>query len=52
MDIQSTDKQYKQKMTQSVFEAVISWYKTILENQHEWNNTSFPKPQDNLVWNS
>ena len=41
----------KSQMTQSVFKTVIARYKTILENQKEWIQPSFKKPQYDLVWN-
>jgi len=41
----------KSQMAQSVFKTVIARYKTILENQNEWINPSFKKPQYDLVWN-
>ena len=41
----------KSQMTQSVFKTVIAKYKTILENQKEWIQPTFKKPQYDLVWN-
>ena len=41
----------KSQMAQSVFKTVITRYKTILENQKEWIQPSFKKPQYDLVWN-
>ena len=41
----------KSQMAQSVFKTVIARYKTILENQKEWIQPSFKKPQFDLVWN-
>lgn len=41
----------KSQMAQSVFKTVIARYKTILENQSEWIQPSFKKPQYDLVWN-
>ena len=41
----------KSQMAQSVFKTVIARYKTILENQSEWIQPSFRKPQYDLVWN-
>ena len=41
----------KSQMAQSVFKTVIAKYKTILENQNEWIQSSFQKPQYDLVWN-
>ena len=41
----------KSQMTQSVFKTVIAKYKTILENQKEWIQSTFKKPQYDLVWN-
>ena len=41
----------KSQMAQSVFKTVIARYKTILENQREWIQPSFKKPQYDLVWN-
>jgi len=41
----------KSHMAQSVFKTVIARYKTILENQNEWIQPSFKKPQYDLVWN-
>jgi len=41
----------KSQMAQSVFKTVIARYRTILENQHEWIQPSFKKPQYDLVWN-
>ena len=41
----------KSQMAQSVFKTVIARYKTILENQHEWIQPDFSKPQYDLVWN-
>jgi predicted transposase len=41
----------KSQMTQSVFKTVIARYKAILENQHEWIQPTFKKPQYDLVWN-
>ena len=38
-------------MAQSVFKTVIARYKTILEDQSEWIQPSFKKPQYDLVWN-
>ena len=39
------------QMTQSVLKTVISRYKTIQTNQHEWIQPKFKIPQFNLVWN-
>ena len=41
----------KSQMAQSIFKTVIARYKTILENQKEWIQPSFKKPQYDLVWN-
>ena len=41
----------KSQMAQSVFKTVIARYKTILENQNEWIQPTFKKPQYDLVWN-
>ena len=41
----------KSQMAQSVFKTVIARYKTILENQKEWIQPIFKKPQYDLVWN-
>ena len=41
----------KSQMTQSVLKTVIAKYKTILENQNEWIQPIFKKPQYDLVWN-
>jgi len=41
----------KSQMAQSVFKTVIARYKTILENQKEWIQPFFKKPQYDLVWN-
>ena len=41
----------KSQMAQSVFKTVIARYKTILENQNEWIQPNFKKPQYDLVWN-
>ncbi len=41
----------KSQMAQSVLKTVIARYKTILENQNEWIQPSFKKPQYDLVWN-
>ena len=41
----------KSQMAQSVFKTVIARYKTILENQNEWIQPFFKKPQYDLVWN-
>lgn len=41
----------KSQMAQSVFKTVIARYKTILENQNEWIEPFFKKPQYDLVWN-
>lgn len=41
----------KSQMAQSVIKTVIARYKTILENQKEWIQPSFKKPQYDLVWN-
>ena len=41
----------KSQMAQSVLKAVIARYKTILENQNEWIQPTFKKPQYDLVWN-
>lgn len=41
----------KSQMAQSVLKTVIARYKTILENQKEWIQPSFKKPQYDLVWN-
>ena len=38
-------------MAQSVIKTVIARYKTILENQKEWIQPNFKKPQYDLVWN-
>jgi predicted transposase len=42
----------KSQMAQSVFKTVIARYKTILENQNEWIQPSFKKPQYDLVLES
>ena len=39
------------QMTQSVLKTVISRYKTIQTNQHEWIQPKFKIPQFDLVWN-
>lgn len=39
------------QMTQSVLKTVISRYKTIRTNQHEWIQPKFKVPQFDLVWN-
>ena len=39
------------QMTQSVLKTVISRYKTIRTNQHEWIQPKFKIPQFDLVWN-
>ena len=41
----------KSQMAQSVIKTVIAKYKTILENQKEWIQPVFKKPQYDLVWN-
>jgi len=41
----------KSQMAQSVIKTVIARYKTIIENQKEWIQPSFKKPQYDLVWN-
>ncbi len=41
----------KSQMAQSVLKMVIARYKTILENQNEWIQPTFRKPQYDLVWN-
>ena len=41
----------RSQMAQSVFKTVIARYKTILENQKEWIQPNFKKPQYDLVWN-
>jgi IS605 OrfB family transposase len=41
----------KSQMAISVVRTVIARYKTILENQHEWIQPTFKKPQYDLVWN-
>ena len=41
----------RSQMAISVVRTVISKYKTILENQHEWVEAIFKKPQLDLVWN-
>ena len=41
----------KSQMAQSVLKTVIARYKTILENQKEWIQPTFKKPQYDLVWN-
>ena len=41
----------RSQMAQSVFKTVIARYKTIFENQKEWIQPSFKKPQYDLVWN-
>ena len=41
----------KSQMAQSVFKTVIARYKTILENQNDWIQPDFKKPQYDLVWN-
>ena len=41
----------KSQMAQSVLKTVIARYKTILENQNEWIQPTFKKPQYDLVWN-
>lgn len=38
-------------MAQSVLKTVIARYRTILENQNEWIQPTFKKPQYDLVWN-
>ena len=39
----------KSQMAQSVLKTVIAKYKTILENQNEWIQPAFKKPQYDLV---
>ena len=39
------------QMTQSVLKTVISRYKTIRTNQHEWIQPKFKVPRFDLVWN-
>ena len=41
----------KSQMAQSVLKTVIARYKTIPENQNEWIQPIFKKPQYDLVWN-
>lgn len=41
----------KSQMAQSVLKTVIARYRTILENQNEWIQPIFKKPQYDLVWN-
>ena len=41
----------KSQMAQSVLKTVIARYRTILENQNEWIQPTFKKPQYDLVWN-
>ena len=41
----------KSQMAQSVYKTVSTRYKTILENQKEWIQPNFKKPQYDLVWN-
>ena len=41
----------KSQMAQSVLKTVIAKYITILENQNEWIQPAFKKPQYDLVWN-
>ena len=41
----------KSQMAQSVLKTVIARYRTILENQNEWIQPAFKKPQYDLVWN-
>ena len=41
----------KSQMAQSVLKTVIAKYRTILENQKEWIQPTFKKPQYDLVWN-
>ena len=41
----------KSQMAQSVLKTVIARYRTILENQNEWIQPTFKKPQYELVWN-
>lgn len=41
----------KSQMSQSVLKTVIARFKTILENQHQWIQPNFSKPQYDLVWN-
>ena len=41
----------KSQMAQSVLKTVIARYKTILENEHDWIQPEFKKPQYDLVWN-
>jgi IS605 OrfB family transposase len=41
----------KSQMAESVIKTVIAKYKTILENQKEWIQPVFKKPQYDLVWN-
>ena len=41
----------KSQMAQSVLKTVIARYRTILENQNEWIQATFKKPQYDLVWN-
>ena len=40
----------KSQMAQSVLKTVIARYKTILENQKEWIQPGFKKPQYDLVF--
>ena len=41
----------KSQMAQSVLKTVIARYKSILENQNNWIQPIFKKPQYDLVWN-
>lgn len=41
----------KSQIAQSVLKTVIARYRTILENQNEWIQPIFKKPQYELVWN-
>jgi IS605 OrfB family transposase len=41
----------RSQMAQSAIKTVIASYKTILENQKEWIQPYFKKPQCDLVWN-
>ena len=41
----------KSQMAQSVLKTVIARYRTILEDQNEWIQPTFKKPQYDLVWN-
>lgn len=41
----------RSQMAISVIRTVIGKYKTILENQHDWIEPVFKKPQLDLVWN-